>query len=582
MRHPSSLFTRACLRSLTFVVGAGCALALPSLCAAQNTFGSESAAAREQRRQEERVNDIRQKQERSADVRRTGLPAAPADRLPTSETPCFRIDAINLQGDEDGRFAWLDRAAAGPQGDDSPAGRCLGEEGINLVLRRLQNALITRGYVTSSVGAVPQDLNSGSLTLLLTVGRIAAIRYEPDDGTGPSLAATLPATPGDVLNLRDIEQGYENLKRVPTADSEIKIVPSGQTGFSDLVISRKAGSPLRGALTLDDGGMRSTGRYQGNLTLAWDNPAGMSDLAYLSLSHDLGISSHGRGTRGAIAHYSVPYGYWHASATVDHSRNHRTVAGATQDYEYSGRHDNAELRLSRLVHRDGSGKTTLSAGLFRRESKSFIEDTEVLVQRRHAGGWFAAVDHRHYFGDILVDANLTFKRGTGAFGAISAPEEAFGEGTARYQILTANLAYAIPFTAAERRWTYAGELRAQRENTRLAPPEQFAIGGRYTVRGFDGETILAAERGFLLRNELATPLSAFGHSFDAYAGLDYGAVSGPSADLLVGKRLAGAVIGVRGQVKGVRYDVFAGTPLYKPDGFDAPDLTAGFELRYSF
>ena len=30
----------------------------------------------------------------------------------------------------------------------------------------------------------------------------------------------------------------------------------------------------------------------------------------------------------------------------------------------------------------------------------------------------------------------------------------------------------------------------------------FSIGGRYTVRGFDGEASLMGERGWLLRNDI--------------------------------------------------------------------------------
>lgn len=92
--------------------------------------------------------------------------------------------------------------------------------------------------------------------------------------------------------------------------------------------------------------------------------------------------------------------------------------------------------------------------------------------------------------------------------------------------------------------------------------------------------MLSAERGFVLRNEVSTQFGKWG--MQGYAGVDYGQVAGPSADLLIGKHLAGAVVGVRGGYRQLRYEVFAGTPLVKPSGFKSPSVTGGVELSYSF
>ncbi|HEY3598947.1 MAG TPA: ShlB/FhaC/HecB family hemolysin secretion/activation protein, partial [Paraburkholderia sp.] len=103
-------------------------------------------------------------------------------------------------------------------------------------------------------------------------------------------------------------------------------------------------------------------------------------------------------------------------------------------------------------------------------------------------------------------------------------------------------------------------------------------------RGFDGETMLAAERGFYWRNELQAALGNTGQSL--YAGVDYGRVFGPGTAFLAGTQLAGAVIGVRGSVAsrigGFSYDLFAGTPIYKPAGFPTANVTVGFQVTAQF
>lgn len=110
--------------------------------------------------------------------------------------------------------------------------------------------------------------------------------------------------------------------------------------------------------------------------------------------------------------------------------------------------------------------------------------------------------------------------------------------------------------------------------------DRFAIGGCYTVRGFDGESSLSAERGWLIRND---PSAALGESGQAvYVGLDHGEVSGPSSELLVGKRLTGAVLGLRGSFKNIQYNFFIGAPVRKPEFFRTASATVGVSFDLSF
>ena len=108
----------------------------------------------------------------------------------------------------------------------------------------------------------------------------------------------------------------------------------------------------------------------------------------------------------------------------------------------------------------------------------------------------------------------------------------------------------------------------------------FRSGGRYTVRGYDGESVLSAERGWFWRNEWSFSLGDSGQEF--YAGLDTGQVGGSSSDLLVATKLTGAVMGLRGAIHNLQYDLFIGKPINKPDNFNTASSAAGFSLSASF
>lgn len=546
--------------------------------------GVPDTTAQELLRQQERERVLRKQQEPGSDVRlhRT-QEKTDAGWMPDSETPCFPIGRISLTGDANERFQFSLNSVT--QGADSLVGRCLGAKGINAVLARMQNAVVAQGFVTTRILAAPQDLKGGELVLTVIPGRVRAIRFAPDASPRGTKWNALPVSSGDILNLRDIEQGLENFKRVPTAEADIRIEPADSTdarpGESDLVISYQQAFPFRLTLSADDGGSSATGKYQGGITISYDNLLTLNDLFYASLNNDLGGGDAGaRGTKGYTIHYSLPFGYWTLGATSSANQYHQSVAGVNQTYIYKGESENNEIKLSRLIYRDAVRKTTISLRGFMRTSNNFIDDTEIEVQRRRTAGWEAALGHREFIGTTTLDMNLAYRRGTGAFGALPAPEEAFGEGASRPGIITADAAFNVPFTLAEQRLRYNGTWRAQWNRTPLVPQDRFAIGGRYTVRGFDGANVLSAERGWLIRNDLGLTLGASGQ--EIYLGLDYGEVSGPSSEQLLGNRLAGAVIGLRGGFKGMQYDIFLGQPIMKPQGFQTASTTAGFNFNWSF
>jgi hemolysin activation/secretion protein len=497
-------------------------------------------------------------------------------------------------------FQWAVSDLSGPEGNDSPLGRCLGTAGVNVVLARAQQAAIARGFVTTRVLAAPQDLSTGTLTLSLMPGRIAAIRTTHDSsstllGSSALLASAIPARVGELLNLRDIEQGLENLKRAPTAEADIQIEPStapdAKPGDSDLVVKYVQARKVRLTLSLDDSGTKATGRYQAGATVSVDNPLGLNDLFYVSANHSINnhfLSEPSYGTEGQTVHYSLPYGYWMLGFTASNSQYHQSVESFNGPITYAGKSNNAEVKLSRLLYRDQSRKTTMAIKGWRRESRSLIEDEELPVQHRVFGGWELSLNHKEFIGEATLEGTLAYKHGTGAFGARTASEEFAHrndpseplDGTSRLKLYTAELSLNAPFKLGEQKLRYSGLVRAQWNRTPLIAQDRFAIGGRYTVRGFDGETSLMGERGWLIRNDIGWAMGQSGA--ELYVGADYGHVGGRSTVDQLGRDLAGAVVGVRGQWSKLSYDFFMGAPIRKPEGYRTARTTFGFNLNASF
>jgi hemolysin activation/secretion protein len=448
-------------------------------------------------------------------------------------------------------------------------------------MKRVQNAIVARGYVTTRVLAKSQDLNAGVLTLTVVPGRIHAVRFAAHT-RGTSWRTALAARPGDILNLRDIEQGLENLKRVPTVDADIQIAPAegsdAQPGESDLLIVWKQSSPARIGATLDNSGSKGTGKLQATATLSLDNLLTWNDLFYANVGKAV-FNPGGRGTHSSTLHYDVPYGNWLIGTTVSDYTYHQTVAGYAANYVYSGTSHNADVKLSRLLYRNASIKAGMYVRAWERDSNNFVDDTEVLVQRRRQGGWETGLTYKQFFGTATLDADAAYRRGTGAFRALHAPEELFNEGTARTELITADAQLTIPFSVGAQRFRYTGSWRAQWNRTALIPQDRFSIGGIYTVPGFDGEVQLTGDRGWLIRNDVGWSV---GGGQEIYLGADIGHVGGAPTAQELGQNLIGAAVGLRGSWHGVGWDAFVGAPISRPKGFPTGSATAGFNLSWSY
>jgi len=481
---------------------------------------------------------------------RLQAPAPPGDdtlALP-AESPAFPIHRIHLELPPEHaatfRFAsaYLERYQ----------GRDLGPEGLKLIMARLTRRLLDRGFTTTRVDLPAQNLSGGTLTLRLIPGVISAIR-----ATGPDTwRAALPCRPGDLLNLRDLEQGLEQFKRVPSQDVTMAIAPGARPGESELLLTFTRGRPWRGALTLDDSGLPATGPWQGHLQAAWDNPLGRSDQLTASLSHDLTAWRQGSGTRGASLAYTLPAGYWTFGATWQRYEYAQRLSGLYRDLDATGWSSTLELRAARLFHRDQTQKNTLQLRLGQRTGKAFLEAVELDVQRRANSFAELALIHTRALGRAQLDVTLAHRQGLSWFGA-QADLGPTGP-TFFYRLRTLDATLGLPLGGLR----YTATLHAQHTRDTLFATEYLSLGGRHTVRGFPGDGAVASENGLFLRNDLERPL---GRATSLYLGLDAGRVYGANERALPGRALVGAVLGVKGVLhRRLSFNAFLGGPLHRP------------------
>ncbi len=515
---------------------------------------------------------------------REALRLAPDVRLPTAagsdyhlttvpaETPCFRVDTVRLEGAHREGFGFLQKYL------DGYRHRCLGQQGLRLLAHRASDLLLARGYVTSRLVVPEQNLATGHLRVVLLAGTVAAVRLAPGSAAVDWRSA-LPIRPGDVLNLRAIEQGLEQLKRVPAQDAKIDIAPGARPGTSDLVLTVTRGKRWRVVANLDDSGADSTGKEQGGLTLAIDQPLGINDLLSVGYTHSLGDLSRSQGTHGSRFQYSVPWGNWTFALASMRYGYRQTIYGAVQWFAYTGTSNTTSTSATRLLHRDAHSRTALEATLTTRGERSYIDSVQIQTQHRQVTSAELALIQRRYLGRSQLDLRLAYRWGVPWLGGQWRPSVAGGPSN-RYGFATLDAGLSTPFQVFSVPLAWLSELRVQATGDTLYAEDDLAIGGRYTVRGYDGNSALAGRHGYYWRNTLSLPLG--GSSAQLYGGVDLGRVGGDALRGFGSHRLSGAVVGIRGARYGLAWDVFAGWPLAAPHGFPVRRPSAGMQWIYTY
>ncbi|MEB0140670.1 MULTISPECIES: ShlB/FhaC/HecB family hemolysin secretion/activation protein [unclassified Undibacterium] len=552
-----------------------------------STVDSEEQRRRTQEQYQQRMRQTEEPVVKLADGEYV---AEQALQLP-AESPCFPIKQIHLQLPEQlsesvraaGAFALpQDKLHFAHSYLQNYVGTCIGKQGLNLIVQGLGALILVRGYSTTRIGIPEQDLSSGTLRLSLIPGMIRRIHIK-DAQIRTSTRSTFPGQAGTLLNLRDLEQGLEQLKRVPSLDVEMQIIPGDTAGESDVLLDIVQGKPWKVSVTLDDSGSRSTGKWQAGVQVALDQPLGLADIFSFGFNSDADRASDRRSTSGNHFYYALPFGYTELAFAGSSYDYQQKIAGQEADFIWSGRSKNLDVRLSQVFQRDQMQKNTWQFKTGKRWSRAYANDAELGNQQRHTS--FAELSwlHKHYFGRAQLDFNLTQRWGVNWFNGQADPPAELrkdDDGSFRYSLQTIDASFIAPFQFARHSLSWMSSLRAQYSNARLYASDQFSIGNRYTVRGFDGELSLAAERGFFLRNEVKLALGGSGTSL--YLGLDLGKVSGPARSKLAGDKLAGTALGLRGAWGGLQYDIFSAWSLYQPSHFPSASPVAGINLSWQY
>lgn len=479
------------------------------------------------------------------------------------ETPCFQIDEVVLGKD------FLDDRGLNKI-KKQVAGKCLGMNGLKKAAVLFQDYYINAGYITTRVEIPSQDLLTKKLNLTVMPGKISEIIIVDNDIS----KWVLPFSEGDILNIRDVEQGLENIQRTPDVDVKINIVPGQKNGTSNLVINTQRKTTWSVRASYNNYGDDSTGNQLiGGVGYLY-NATRLSDLFYLA-----GTGSQTGGYKNVSAYYSVPFGYTDLSLFYSKSKSTQGIDVGAYTFDYVGETEYFSLKSNRMLYRNVNSKLSASGELIRRKYDYTLGGTELVLQKRDMGNIRLGLNYKRNFTGAALDSTLTWQRFTKAFGGTDTPDMRTGTVSKKSQIVNLNVNYVKWLTMLPVNAYYELNFGAQYSPDNLTLQDQFTIGDRWSVRGFQNSDGIYGNKGFFIQNTLSVVTRFDG--ITPYVGTDYGQIIGtlPSQDLS-DKNIIGGILGVKGVIKAVEYDASLSAPLLYPDDLDVDKYKLNFNFAY--
>ena len=489
---------------------------MPGVFAATPIDPAIEESLREQQRQiqleQQRLERDQREREQRRDLPPLNIGTSP-DKAPNQGGalgPCQSIQDIQLSG------TTLIKATQRSALVGDYLGRCLGAREINALLQSITGWYFERGYISSRAYLAPQDLTTGRLVVQIIEGSVEDI--DAQDLSPRVLQQLFPRRKGGLLNLRDIEQGLDQLNRLCSRQSTMELLPGEQVGASRVNLKTQFQGRTSGSLAIDNLGQISTGEDQARLNFSIDDP--FERLGHFSASYSRQIHNQASDifSRAASLHFDWPYRYWNVDLDASWLAYSSIIYAFSASFVSSGVSRNQSLRVSRVLHRNQRSKFGVRGVIRRADSLSFIEGTRVDTSSRTLVSGGVELWHLSYLRAGIWSNAVMWQKGLDWFDGDSnlplvstdADPQAVPDSEYSKYTLNSSLSLRLPDTWVFNR--FRSQLAGQYARTLLFGPDQISVGSAYSVRGFNGSGV-ASNTGLYLRQDLARAVAVPDGSF---------------------------------------------------------------------
>jgi len=457
-----------------------------------------------------------------------------------------------------------------------------GKNVINFV-KELENLYLEKGYITTRVKIDIENSNfkAGKIQCIVIEGYIENIVMNGESNNS-KIFASFPTKEKEVLNIKDLDQGIDNLNSISANNAKLDILAGENLGGSIIDIKNETSKKISAAVNYNNLGQKSTGEERIKLALTIEDFLGINDSFTGSYQRKLGRNKKYNDNENFSFYYRIPFKYWEFSIIKDQSEYKNTITGLGQSYKSTGISKNMNYSLRRIIHRNEVGKTTLGLTLTNKETKNYIDDEKLILSSRKLSVLKLDIGHQRRLFNGMFFGEIAYYEGLKRFGAERDDWE-YKDSTspkAQFQKYTMDINWYKPFKINNQNFSYRFSFSGQYSDDILYSSEKMSIGDDTTVRGFKENSIMG-DKGIYIRNELAYNYN-FLEPFIAY---DIGRVKDVTKDEYYekyGTELSGASIGVRVYFKYFTASITYSKPLTAPRYIDKNKQEIYITLSYLF
>lgn len=528
-------------------------------------------ADRENSQQQQRDVLLQNQQQREDLERNIQLRESLKSQGAEASGPCFTITEIDIEQ------ASLLSDKEKKKLTEPYLDQCIGVNRISQLVEQTSDWYISKGYITSRAFLTEQDLSSGKLHIVVLEGKLEEIRL--DGKVTSEVRMAFPGLVGRILNLRDIEQGMEQINRTRTVPVQIEILPGSEQGFSIVNLTATPEFPLIFGAGFDNSGQKSTGTGQINSSITGNNLLGLADRWFVSGAKSSDFSN-SHDAQSVQASLSVPYGY----ALFDYSYSYSDYLSSIDNrgFFWRSRGDTQTHRLNSawVLYRDSDIKTAVSFGVTHRINNNYLNDVLLESSSRKLSSFSLGINHSQKIWSGFATLNPTYTHGVPWMGAENDHGKASYAPKAEFSKWNVSGSYYFPITE---KLTWLSSLYGQWTPDRLYGSERLSIGGDSSVRGFK-EQYLAGDKGGYLRNEISwnlVSLPVLGN-ISAVAAIDGGYLHRDDLDPYASGTLWGSAIGLSSNNNNYFSSFTVGKPLSYPDWLEPDSLSIYYRIGFIF
>jgi hemolysin activation/secretion protein len=388
---------------------------------------------------------------------------------------------------------------------------------------------IQKGYVSSGATFVnpEKEFQDGMITLKITEGKLGEIRVKGTEWLNPSYVSDrLYRNNTEALDINQLRENFQLLLLDPLIERmNGNLIPGSERGSSILDVEVTRAKPYQLTLSADNYRPPSIGSNEGRLSGWVRNLTGFGDTVDGSVVYS-------QGALGGGAGFSIPINSYNTRFNFRFNINNAAIIEQTlKPLNIKSRYANYEFGITQPLIQ--TLNRNLNFGIVFNYKKN---KTEILGQ---SFAFSEGANAKGITKDSVVRMSLDFTerlesqvfsaRSTTSFGINAfAPTWYKGETRAdgNFFAWLGQVQYAGQIFDTGANLILRGDVQYTDEN--LMPLERFALGGRYSVRGYR-ENELVRDKGYIVSAEVRYPLlkdegeRTFPGQLTIFPFMDYGA-----------------------------------------------------------